>query len=136
MLKNRQIRRRWQLVFAAIIAAFLIARPTLAADFSGTWTVSYIVGEESQTVLLDVVQERSTLSGVGSLRLGIGDPVAVQIRQGWASSRSFRFELVATNGPQGPAQSFFGDWYKNELSGRTDGMFGSRVFRGTRQTQN
>ena len=55
MLRNRQLRRRWQFLFAAIIVAFLIARPTLAADFSGTWTVSYLVGGESQTLLLDVV---------------------------------------------------------------------------------
>jgi len=135
MVKNGRILSRWPLVIVAvIIAAFLLARPSLAADFSGTWAISYRVGQDTQTILLDIVQERSALSAVGSFRVGaVGDPVPVEIRQGWAGARMFRFQLAALNDPESPLQSFFGDWYKNEMSGRTDGRFGSRMFVGVRR---
>jgi hypothetical protein len=134
MFKNARLSRRWQLVLVAIVAALVLARPSLAADFSGTWAISYRLDGETETVLLDIVQERSTVSGVGSFRVGtIGDPIAVEIRQGRANSRRFRFQLARINGPEGPAQTFFGEWYKNELSGRTDGTFGSRMIVGVRR---
>ena len=125
-------RLRWMLGVGAVLA-LLVARPLLAADISGTWEISYQMAQGRQTITLELVQEGSRVSGSGTMRAdSMGDAVRVEVRSGTAGSGDFRFLLVEAGGSASRPQEFIGDWYRDEMSGRTDGAFGSRMFTGTR----
>lgn len=51
-------RLRWVLGVAAVLA-FLVARPLLAAEISGTWEISYQIAQGRQTITLELVQKGS-----------------------------------------------------------------------------
>ncbi len=124
-------RLRWMLGVGAVLA-FLVARPLLAADISGTWEISYQISQGSQTITLELVQEGSRVTGSGTMRATMGDAVRVEVRSGTAGSGAFRFLLVEEDGSASGPQEFIGDWFRDEMSGRTDGAFGSRMFTGAR----
>ncbi len=126
-------RLRWMLGVAAVLA-FLVARPLLAADISGTWEISYQMGQGRQTIItVELVQEGSRLSGSGTMRAErVGDAVRVEVRSGTAGNNDVRFLLVGEGGSAARPQEFVGDWYRDEMSGLTEGAFGSRMFTGAR----
>ena len=126
-------RPRW-LVVAGTVLAFALARPLLAADLSGTWEVSFRSGLSSQTIRLELVQRGSTVSGMGTLRSSDTDgAIQVQVRSGTASRGAFHIVLTETGGVASRGQDFVGKWYRDEMSGRTDGMLGTHVFTGVRR---
>ena len=92
-------RLRWMLGVGAILA-LLVARPLLAADISGTWEISYQIGQgQAQTITLELVQKGSRVSGSGTMRAdSIGDAIRVEVRSGTAGSRDFSFRLVEEGG--------------------------------------
>lgn len=119
---------------AAVLVAFLIARPLFAADLTGTWDLSYYVGLERQVITLSIEHDGGALSGEGILSPGgTSEWHHVELREGTVSGRDFRFILVRTDTDGVPSQSFSASWYHDEMSGRTDGAFGSRVFTGARR---
>ncbi len=125
-------RVRWMLGVGAVLA-LLVARPLLAADISGTWEISYQMAQGRQTITLELVQEGSRVSGSGTMRAdSMGDAVRVEVRSGTAGNNDFRLLLAEEGGSAPRLQEFIGDWYRDEMSGRTDGAFGSRMFTGAR----
>ena len=126
-------RLRWMLGVGAVLA-LLVARPLLAADISGTWEISYQIAQgQAQTITLELVQEGSRVSGSGTMRAdSMGDAVRVEVRSGTVGSADFRFLLVEEGGSASLPQEFIGGWYRDEMSGRTDGAFGTRMFTGAR----
>ena len=130
---GRSSRLRWVLGAGSVLV-FLVTRPLLAADISGTWEISSQMARGRQTIVLELVQDGSRVSGTGTMRIdGGGEAVRVEVRSGTARGGDFRFLLVEDGGPVSRPQEFVGNWYKDEMSGRTDGAFGSRMFAGARQ---
>ena len=126
-------RLRWILGVGAVLA-FLVVRPLLAADISGTWEISSQMPGGRQTITLEIVQDGSRVTGTGTMRIdGIGDAVRMEVRSGTAGGGDFRFLLVEQDGSTSRPQEFIGNWYRDEMSGRTDGAFGSRMFTGARR---
>ena len=126
-------RVRWMLGVGAVLA-LLMARPLLAADISGTWEISYQMAQGRQTITLELVQAGSRVSGSGTMRAdSMGDAVRVEVRSGTAGNNDVRFLLVEEGGSAPRPQEFIGDWYRDEMSGRTDGAFGTGMFTGVRQ---
>ena len=114
---------------------FLLARPLLAADLSGTWDITCRIGSDRQIITLELVHRGSTVSGVGTVRReSTQNPVQVEVRSGIADGVDFRFFLVEASGSLSRPQLFFGSWYRDEMSGLTEGVFGSRIYRGDRRS--
>jgi len=133
--KNWKHRVRLHWVFGACaLVTFFAARPLLAADISGTWDLSCRIGEDRQTITLELVQDGSQVSGMGTLRVGdMGRAVRVAVQAGIAHAGDFHFFLVEEGRSEGHPQKFSGSWYRDEMSGQTNGVFGARMFRGARR---
>lgn len=131
MPKSALMSKRALQALGGLIAGFLLARPLLAADLTGTWEISYQVGQDAETVLLSVDHDGSTLTGEGTLRLGAGDAMPVVVRAGSIRRGDFRFQLTGARGAT--LRALWGAWHEDEMSGRTDGTFGSRMFVGVRR---
>ena len=126
-------RMTWILVAGAVLS-ILVARPLFAADLSGTWEIVYRIEQDRHTLTLEIVQEGSRVLGGGSMRgESAGGVVQVEVRSGTARGSDFRFVLVAEGGSTSRGQEFSGSWYRDEMSGQTNGAFGSRMFTGTRR---
>jgi len=126
-------RYRWVLG-AATLVALAVACPLLAADVSGNWDVGYWTGQTRQTIVLELVQDGSRLSGTGTLRVAGTDSMIHATVQGIASrSGDFHFLLVDAGGLRLRSQEFVGSWYRHEMSGLTSGSFGEAVFSGVRR---
>ncbi len=126
-------RLRWMLGVAAVLA-FLVARPLLAADISGTWEISYQMAQGRQTITLELVHEGSRVSGSGTMRAdSMGDALRVEVRSGTAGNSDFSFLLVEEGGSAYRPQEFIGAWYRDEMSGETEGAFGTGMFTGVRE---
>lgn len=130
---TRSGRFKW-MMGAGVILALFVARPLFAADLSGTWEIAYWVGEDRQFVTLEVVHEGSVVLGGGTMRGGSPGSVAeVEVRSGTAGGGAFHFVLVEEGGVASHGQEFTGKWYRDEMSGQTDGAFGARMFSGARR---
>ena len=125
-------RNRWILVAYAFLF-LLVARPLFAADLSGTWEIAYRTEQGRQTITLEIVHGGSRVSGRGIMRGDSGASVVqVEVRTGTARDGDFRFLVVAEGGSGFRGQEFSGNWFRDEMSGQTDGVFGSWIFTGTR----
>lgn len=136
---TRAARRRgirwWLGLSGAAALVFFLGHPLLAADLSGTWDITCRVGPDRQIITLELVHEGSTVSGVGTVRWeSTQNPVQVEVHSGTADGVDFRFFLLDASGPTSPPQVFFGNWYRDEMSGLTEGDFGSRIYRGNRRS--
>ena len=126
-------RLRWVLG-AVTLVALAVTCPLLAADGSGNWEIGYWTGQTRQTIVLELVQQGSHLSGTGTLRVAGTDSTIHARVQGTASrSGDFRFLLVEAGGLEARSQEFFGRWYRDEMSGLTRGPFGEAIFAGVRR---
>jgi len=124
---------RWALT-AATLMALAVACPLLAADVSGSWDISYWTAHTRQTIVLELVQDGSRLSGTATLRVADTDSMIDATVQGTASrSGDFHFLLVDADRLQSRSQEFVGSWYRNEMSGLTSGSFGEAIFAGVRR---
>jgi len=121
---NHPGRLRWILA-GFVVVTLLWARPIFAADISGTWDISCWIGEEHQLITLDLLQEGSRLSGMGTLRTDeTGEVVRVVVQSGTVGLRDlrffdYRFSVVEMGRTVGSPQEFMGSWYRDEMSGRT-----------------
>jgi len=130
---TRSGRFKW-MMGAGVLLSLLVARPLFAADLSGTWEIAYWVGEDRQSVTLEIVQEGSVVLGGGTMRGGsLGSVAEVEVQLGTAGGGAFHFVLVEEGGVASRGQEFTGKWYRDEMSGQTDGAFGARMFTGTRR---
>jgi hypothetical protein len=125
-------RNRWILLAYAFLF-LLVARPVFAADLSGTWEITYRTEQGRQTITLEIVHGGSRVSGSGIMRGDSGAAVVqVEVQTGTARDGDFRFLLVGQGESGFRGQEFTGNWFRNEMSGQTDGVFGSWIFTGTR----
>jgi hypothetical protein len=119
---------------AGILVTLVIVHPLLAADITGTWEVSYRVGQSQQVLIVELVQEGSGVSGIGTIQTANEEnAVRVVVRSGAARAGDFRFLLTEDGGSESRSQEFVGDWYGDEMSGLTSGMLGTGMFAGTRR---
>ena len=126
-------RKKWIFVVGAILS-LLVARPLLAADLSGTWELAYWTDQDRQTITLEIVQEGPKVLGSGTVRGdSLGGVVQVEVRSGTAVGGDFHFVLVSEGMSVSRGQEFSGSWYRDEMSGQTNGAFGSRMFTGIRR---
>jgi len=127
-------RRLWLSLGAGLVLALLVVRPLLAADLTGTWDISCWIGQDHQTITLELAQDGRSVSGAGTVWFDDSrDSVLVEVRSGTVHGVDFRLSVARVGGAALPPQEFFGSWYRNEMSGRTDGAFGRRVFSGSRR---
>ena len=123
---------RWGLG-AGVLALFLLAPPLLAANISGTWQVSYWYGVTVQSFTLELTQDGAQVSGTGIAHLNDGrDTVLVEVSGATVARRDFRLRIVDSTGSVFRAHEFIGGWFRDRMSGTTEGDLGSRVFRGKR----
>jgi hypothetical protein len=115
-----------------LLLGFLVSRPLLAEEISGTWEIAVRVGEEVEIYHLELVREWFSLSGAGTMQMGAGAPVRVQVVTGTVHQRDFRFLLVEVGGVPSGRRELFGAWHMDEMSGLAIGPFGDRRFSGTR----
>ena len=124
----------WLGLGLGVFGVLLLTRPIWAADISGTWEVSYWYGDSVQSFTLEITQDGSRISGAGVARLHSGrDTVSVSVTGETFAGRDFRLRVVAISGTEVRAQDFVGGWFQDQMSGRTEGDLGTRMFRGTRR---
>ena len=127
---KHRVSLRW-ILGGCVLVTFFAARPLLAGDISGTWDLNCRIGEDRQIITLELVQDGSQVSGMGTLRVDdTGNGVRVAVRAGTVHNWDFHFFLVEQGGSGGRPQEFSGSWYEDEMSGITYGAFGSRIFKG------
>ncbi len=128
--------RRRQLAWfvgVGVMVTLFIARPLLAADLSGRWEISSRYRDVRQTVTLDLVQHGSSVTGSGMMTFSTSDDVIpVVVRSGTARTGNFRITLSEASAAGRPPQEYSGDWYRDEMSGKTTGGFGVGMFSGVR----
>jgi hypothetical protein len=118
------------------LALFLLASPLVAANISGTWEISYWYGVSVQTFTLELTQDGAQVSGTGTACLSDGrDTVLVEVSGETVARRDFRLRIVDSTGSVFGVHEFIGGWFRDRMSGTTEGDLGSRVFRGTRQPE-
>jgi hypothetical protein len=86
-----------------------------------------------QTVTLDLVQHGSSVTGSGMMTFSTSnDVIPVVVRSGTARSGNFQVTVSEASGAGRPSQEYSGDWYRDEMSGKTAGGFGVGMFSGVR----
>lgn len=117
-------------IAAGIGLALLASRPLLAADLSGVWTVTYRLDAETvETMTLDLVHDGRWTPGPDVVRgVGRSSRGRVEVRQGVARGTDVRLTLVDAGARDRFPTVLTGAWHRDEMGGRVDGWFGSRMF--------
>jgi hypothetical protein len=128
----RRSRRWWALTIGAALA-FVIVRPLLAADLTGTWQIVSWANGDRQVVRLDLAQAGRSVSGRGLMWMErAGDTVPVEVRSAAVRPPDFQLTIVPSGGRASSPQVFIGAWYRDEMSGRVEGGPVRRMFEGDR----
>lgn len=118
-----------------VVLAAALARPALGADLAGTWHVSYRVDQQTlQTVTLQIEHEGRWIPGADVIRgRGQGPTGRVDLRSGTLRGSDFRLTVVDVGGGSARPTILIGRLHRDEMSGRAEGPFGSRMFAGVRE---
>jgi hypothetical protein len=123
---------RWGLGALAVLSLAL-ARPLLAADISGRWEASDWYGASVQSFTLGLTQDGAQVSGTGVAYLGSErDTVFLDVAGTRVWGRDFRLTVVDIAGTAFDTHHFIGGCFRDEMSGRTEGDLGARIFTGRR----
>lgn len=130
-------------LFAATSALSLAASPLLAQTLTGTWEISAEGRRGPQTMVLELVQDGTELTGTLTMTMGgrrgggggggAGGSRTVEISDGIVDGKSFGFAMTLEMGGNSMTQSYSGTFEADEMRGTIEGgRGGGREFTGSR----